>query len=243
MFLGTGFDWFVAVMGGAATVDVPSKEIKATEEEITLPGGAKTKPEVTFGDCDYGKLPLLLLSGGISWQQGKIHAKAEIAGNAAAFLKSDVKDLGQVKFGIGYEVMNKLVASFIFGAQMRSMNKINMKASAKAPKFEDKAVYLSDSNNLGGESPHADKFYNGFAGVELKYKVMNHIHVVGAYQYGIGSSTLKKDLYLRADEEFDLTAGKADKNQRIQNITVNEIKSKTNHKVSVGILVESGGLL
>lgn len=243
----TGLDWFVSIAGGFSKLDDDNNK------KIEL---ASNPFKATVERVEAGKLPWIPASLGLSWNKGRLHTRLEVAGNVAAAASSaDVKDLGQIKFTIGMQATDKLVISGLVGTQMWSVNKMHVKLSAPAilPKksggtktgadLTDGGFYLSDKNENDG-SVYSSRFRNFFGGVELKYQLKKHVYLIGSGQFGLNQTKDKKDLYLIASQDINKASGsKHAKGVLFPNSNISEVVSRMKYKFSVGLLIESGGIL
>ena len=244
----TGFDWFLAVAGGASKVsDMNGENVQVSTVPVHIDGVDRDAPnpyKITFSAKEVGMLPLFLFSGGLSWNIGKVHTRFELGLNALALFAGDPKDIGQVKVMAGYEVAKNFIISGMLGAQVWTLNKMHVKASSALLGINDGAFYISDQNQAQGQS-YAPYFWNTFLGAELKYRIQDGVYVTGSAQMGLHSTTKTGNMYMITEQ--DVKAQKTNvtypSGRIFPDTIIGSVSSKTVWKASISFLIESGGIL
>jgi len=186
-------DWFFALaFGGFKLSDMDDKHVKINSANNAY-GLTVQKNEIP----GQGTLPVSL---GVSYNYGKFHSKIEAGINAMAALDMNTKDLWQGKIGFGYEIFNDCVVSVIGGVQWWSMGKVV--TNAKAPDGDESPFYISSDKAKRNGDAYKSTFWGAFVGPEVKYRLQDHVHLVGSMQFGLYDSHDEKEFYMLADKHI-----------------------------------------
>jgi len=248
-----GLDWFLSMATGM------SKLSDMDKDNISFKKDQAGKDINRFGlqveENKIGSIFVLPISAGVSWNKNKFYTGTEIGGNVCAFFSKSQQNLMHLKLMAGYEIFENMVVSFVCGVQMWKLNKINIKAKADSDlvQFDTSDFYLSDKKGLrqNSDGDYSLRFWSGFYGGELKYKIRPNIHMIFSVVTGLCKCSKTGTFYIVPEGRIQNSKSGTESTKIFEknlslhekDASVSEISSKMIWQASIGFVVQSGGIL
>ncbi|USO01958.1 MAG: hypothetical protein H6850_02475 [Alphaproteobacteria bacterium] len=240
-----GLDFFAGIATGGVSIKPQIKGNVQKDIEEYISGFSVEKTDNDF---------LLPISLGAMRAFGKFRLKGELSGNVTAFRLSNIKELGQLKLGLGFQAFKRLTFFLIGGVHVSRCDQVNVLATQKKanpthPDPKSLEVYFSAVTTrtpvIKG-IPGAFNSYCGFFGFEGQYDVNESMSISGSVQKGFKAKVFNTDkhgLFIK-DELPDPVYGGL---LRGQNECMSEngtasLKADMGWRVSIGMVFKVGEL-